>query len=228
MRGGNQKAGPCEDVPLMAGDPLTTLRPGSELTIRITETVGHPGHYRIMFDDDVMDGEDFPDPVNCDDVGTPDGEKLLADKLLPAQGATCPGFHEPAERTVESGAAYSFQVTLPDIECDRCALQVIQVMTDAGKADANGNWDPAGGKGLYYRCANVRLSNAEDVTPDPGAVPDPDVEIDPDNETDPTTDSPGNGPVGGTVGCQAGAGSTGCALAGLFIGGLLFRRRRVC
>lgn len=205
MRGGNQKVGPCEGVSF-AGAPLTTVQPGSQITVDIVETIGHPGHYRIMFDADATDGEDFPDPVSCDDVGTPDGITLLADNLLPAQGGTCPGFHTPSQRTVASNVAYQFDVTLPDVECDNCVLQVIQVMTDASKADANGNWVPTGGQGLYFRCANLQL------TRDGGAPsPDPDP-------------APPGGMLTGT--CSAGGSGAGAGLV-LIVGlAVALRRRR--
>ena len=206
MRGGNQKVGPCEGAPVNP-DLVTVLEPGSELTIRITETIPHPGHFRVMFDADITDGEDFLDPVNCDDVGTPDGVALLADNLLPAQGGTCPGFHTPSERIPTRNAVYELPVTLPDIECDNCALQIVQVMTDASKADADGNWDPAGGKGLYYRCADVRLARGEDPTPDPGPV------------------DPGGPTLAG--GCSTTGGSGGPAtLVFMAIVGLALARRR--
>ncbi len=209
MRGGNQKAGPCEALPAPS-EPTTVLAPGSELSIQITETIPHPGHFRIMLDTDVNDGENFPAPVNCDDVGTPDGVTLLGDNLLPAQGFTCPGFHTPSERTPTRNQEYEFTVTLPDVECDHCVLQIIQVMTDEGKADPDGNWDPAGGKGLYFRCADIQLSNSVAPTPEPEPTPEP-------------------GPEAPTLsgGCSA-SGSNGgpLTLALLAMVGLVLARRR--
>ena len=168
MRGGNQKVGPCEGLNY-GESQLSTFRPGSELTIKINETINHPGHLRVMLDTNMADGEDFPDPVNCDDVQAVgdigNGMYVLGDNMMPEQGATCPGFHTPSLRPDSS--FYDLTVTLPDIECDDCTLQVIQVMTDAGKAAADGTWDPAGGRGLYFRCADVRLSNGGDVTEQP-------------------------------------------------------------
>ena len=212
MRGGNQKVGPCEGIPVLAEDALTVFRPGAQVKVKVKETVPHPGHFRIMFDADVADGEDFLDPVNCDDVGTPNGTTLLADNLLPAQGGTCPGFHTPSVRTPIRDEVYEFEITLPNIECDNCVLQVVQVMTDAAKADPLGNWDPTGGKGLYFRCSNLKLSATDDPTPVPGT--------DPGDGTDPDTMSPGN-----NAGCSATApsGTAGFAVIALFLG--IARRR---
>ncbi len=47
------------------------------------------------------------------------------------------------------GGEYEVEVTLPDLECDNCTLQVIQVMLDK---------PPYGdGNDLYYQCADVIL-----------------------------------------------------------------------
>ena len=168
MRGGNQKVGPCEGLNY-GESKLSTFRPGSELTIKINETINHPGHLRVMLDTNMADGDGFPDPLDCDDVkplgDLGNGMYVLGDNLMPEQGATCPGFHSPSLRPDSS--FYDLKVTLPDIECNDCTLQVIQVMTDAGKAAADGTWDPAGGRGLYFRCADIRLSNGDDVTEQP-------------------------------------------------------------
>jgi uncharacterized protein (TIGR03382 family) len=176
--------------------------------------------------------------MNCDDVGVPDGKTLLADKLLPAPGLPCAAFHSPAERT-PAVTEYAFTVKLPDIECDNCAIQVIQIMTDASK-HPDGIWNPAGGKGLYFRCSNVRLSRTIPPNPDNGADPDsgsnpdpdsnpnpgsePDAEPDPDPEPDPT--DPG-GAVAVNGGCAT-SGNTGPLAAVLvaFALGLAARRRR--
>lgn len=174
MRGGSQKVGPCEGVSPLVGNQVV-LRSGSQLTLRVAETIPHPGHFRVMFDADATDGEDFPVPADCDDVRVPDGVRVLADGILPAQGGTCSGFHTPSTRTPRV-AEHAVVVTLPDIECDTCTLQVVQVMTDAAKARPDGTWDPSGGRGLYFRCANIRLSRTETPDVDPGgAAPNPGV-----------------------------------------------------
>jgi hypothetical protein len=227
-RGGDQKTGPCEGKPLVGGDPVTVRRPGSVLTVRLDETIAHPGHFRIMFDADVTDGEDFPVPNDCDDVGTPDGETLLADDLLKAPsapGKACSAFDSPGERT--PGGTYSVDVTLPDVECENCALQVIQVMTDKA---VEGAWSNAGGAGLYFRCSNMRLSATEAETPDTGATPDPDDDGEPDDGGDDDAgggddsdgdDTGGASPAGGCT-----TGGTAPLGAGVFLAALLLGRRR--
>ena len=202
MRNGNQKIGPCENTD--AKTPVT-LRGGSTLTIRITETIQHPGHFRVLFDRDTSNGEDFPLHQACDEELSP-GElpvdtTILTDRLLPAPGKHCADFDSPATRTPVNNAEYSFDVTLPDIECENCAIQVVQVMTD--KAEV---WSNQGGSGLYFRCADVRLSDTDVVDEDPGTGSE---DHDEDEDTLPTNANAG--------GCSA-AQQSSLALVMLFLG----------
>ena len=56
-------------------------------------------------------------------------------------------------------------VTLPDIECDGCTLQLIQVMTDKPPFD--------GADDFYYQCADLRLSRTATLGGPPPAPPPP-------------------------------------------------------
>jgi hypothetical protein len=211
----DQKASPCGTTS-RDGAPLTVLRPGSELTVKITETIFHPGHFRVMLDTD-PEGVDFPVPVDCDDVREPDGMRYLADNVLPSaeRAGPCADFHSPSQREAVSGRAYDIVVTLPDVECDNCTLQVVQIMTDSSK-HPSGTWNPAGGAGMYYRCAAVRLSRTEDPTPDP----DPGDPGDPGDPNDP------NDPATPSGGCTAAGAGTGGPLAAAVLAALLFALAR--
>lgn len=78
---------------------VTTLAPGSTITMRWRETIGHVGRFRVAFDDDGADLADF-------------NAQILADISDPSDGE--------GDRSVE--------VTLPSIECESCTLQLIQDM----------------------------------------------------------------------------------------------------
>ena len=102
----------------------TTLAPGSTIVVRWRETIGHSGRFRVAFDDDGADLADF-------------NANILADISDPSDGS--------GPRSVE--------VTLPDLECERCALQLIQDMNgiiDTPVADPTG--DPT-----YFQCADLVL-----------------------------------------------------------------------
>jgi hypothetical protein len=129
------KAGPCgvdNDTRTTDTSRISTFEPGQRITVTWKETIDHPGHYRIAFDDDGQD--DLVDPSGYDDIQQSPTLPVLADGI--------------ADR---SGGNYSFEVTLPDVECDRCTLQLIQVMTDKAP------WD---GNELYYQCADIVLARS--------------------------------------------------------------------
>lgn len=122
--GAPQKGAPCgpgssDDVqPLPASDAITEVQAGSKLMVRWHVTVPHPGHLRIALAEDPADFEEptFIDPVECsyEIASVPTGAhgNVLMDGI-------------PASRTMQ-------EVTLPDEPCEKCTLQVIQVMKDHG------------------------------------------------------------------------------------------------
>lgn len=106
-RTAEQKAGPCGAAGSTRGTNVTSFQPGETITVEWDETVDHPGHYRIAFDDD---GEDaFATPPNNPNDNFP---STLVEPI--------------ADKT---GGHYTQSVTLPDKPCTSCTLQLIQVMT---------------------------------------------------------------------------------------------------
>lgn len=128
---GGQKTGPCGDGAGTRSANVTTYAPGSTITVKWRETIQHPGHFRIWFDQDGVD--DFTCPTSATDYIT--NNPLVLDNI--ADGTT------------------QVQFTLPNVECDNCTLQLVQVMTDKG---GNGfGCTGAGGDDLYFRCADLEL-----------------------------------------------------------------------
>lgn len=141
------KKGPCGAAGGTRSANVTELEPGARIEVVWDEYVDHPGHFRIAFD---IDGDDdFVDPAclsGCDTrapvVETYSNATVLLDGI-----ADTPG-----------GGQSSAAVTLPDLECDRCTLQVIQVMYDKPPYVVPGN-------DIYYQCADLVLRR--DAPPDP-------------------------------------------------------------
>lgn len=106
-RTAEQKTGPCGAAGSTRGTNVTTFAPGETITVEWDETVDHPGHYRIAFDDD---GNDFQNPNNPGDDFPGTMAEPIVDKV---------------------GGHYTQQITLPTTPCDNCTLQLIQVMTTA-------------------------------------------------------------------------------------------------
>lgn len=160
QRYAEQKQGPCGRSGGVRGDNVSVFAPGQTITVMWKETVGHPGHFRVSFDEDGDD--DFVNPAAYDDFYT--NSAVLIDNI----------------KDTGCGDVSQVQVTLPDIECENCTLQVVQVMTDKG---------PYGdGNDLYYQCSDIALR------PGGGADPNPDPAL---------ADS-----VATSCGCQAGGPSS--------------------
>lgn len=169
------KSGPCGAGPNdPRGPTVATFKPGETIMVTFNEFVDHPGHYRVAFDDD---GQDiFVDPKSFDDVGG--GPGVLIDGIADKQGGD-----------------YQVEVELPDIECDNCVLQVIQVMTDK---------PPYGdGNDMYYQCADIALKGevASTTSGEPGSTGGPET-------TEPGTTAP-DPSAGETAGGTAGDESSG-------------------
>lgn len=146
----DQKYGPCgRGSTDKRGTKVSTYKPGTTIKVTWKETVGHPGHYRISFD---PNGQSFTDPKSYDDRNT--SPTVVMDGIKDETGYK----------------TYTQEITLPDVECDKCTLQVVQVMTDK---------PPYGdGDDLYYQCADITLSKD---------APDPEGEEPPAEEPAPTT-----------------------------------------
>jgi MYXO-CTERM domain-containing protein len=191
-----QKDGPCGAVGSVRGDDVTLLPAGGTVELRWDETIDHPGHFRISFDEDGQDG--FVDPAGYDDLDS--APTVLLDGIEDRDG----------------GGIYTASITLPDLECTTCTLQLIQVMTDK---------PPYGdGNDIYYQCADVELTH--DPIPDAGGGGDPDA-----GAGEPGAADAGGGPstTGGTGGCAAGGGGpdgAGLAALGLALARGARRRRR--
>jgi hypothetical protein len=137
--------------PDRAADRATTFAPGDTITVRFDEYVGHGGRYRIAFD---------PDGASLDAFN----ENILLDEPDPAGNVG----------NIGEKSLWEFQVTLPNMTCDNCTLQLIQVM-DGNTVDPVLN--PVDRGGTYFQCADIVLANG---TPKGGVPP-----------ADPT-DHPGN------------------------------------
>lgn len=135
-RTADQKEGPCGRTGGTRSTNVTTFRPGETITVAWRETINHPGHYRISFDADGDD--DFVDPASYEDRNT--NAAVLLDGIPD-----------------EDDHDFSVQVTLPNVECTRCTLQVVQVMTDKPPYVVGTN-------DLYYQCADLVLA-ADGTTP---------------------------------------------------------------
>jgi hypothetical protein len=168
-RGADTKIGPCGNPEGIATGAVYTYSPGETITVEMAEYVAHPGYFRIAFDDDGDDAFMEPrwivamDPENRDG-GCPIDETDQC--RVGNQAEEGDFFNTPAvlmdnlnpHVSADAQETYSWEVTLPDVECDNCTLQLIQVMEDPA-GGFHGVYNPALGDNndVYHQCIDIRL-----------------------------------------------------------------------
>jgi hypothetical protein len=154
--GDPQKLGPCGGTTANAKGPANPGTPsgiinkaigGSRLHFKVQETVYHPGHYRISLsvlsraelpaDPEVTlrDSEKGPQSVSAV-IMNPVRPPVLVDGLWPHQA--------------KMADALETDVTLPNINCAKCTIQIAQFMAEHGR-----NKD---GDFTYHHCADIQIT----------------------------------------------------------------------
>ncbi len=170
----NNKACPCgvgTGGGLCSGDTsdpdrsttVTTYMAGETITMRWAEAVGHAGRWRVAFDADGADVDDFNDTILLD-IEDPPGD----------------------DGNIGEDEMWEVQITLPTTPCTNCTLQLVQMM-DGNTVDLVP--DPTG-RSSYYQCADIvllaaadtGLDTADDI--DTGTPTDTDTDADTDTDTD--------------------------------------------
>lgn len=158
--GGPQKGGPCgpgsfDDVqPVPMSMKVTTVTAGDTIMVQFDETIHHPGWFRIALAEDPADFEEieFPNSGDCTyDMSKVPKEphgNVLADGL--GMDTNIGG----------SNRKFTEMIKLPDTPCEKCTLQVIQVMADALHS-------PPGC--VYYHCAELKIVAKDGAAPAAGS-----------------------------------------------------------
>lgn len=140
-QGGPQTAGPCgpeSDSDAMLTQAITEVKAGSTIEVEFAETAAHTGWFRIALAEDRSELEQvsFSD-ASCTSTApaAPHGN-VIADGVGKTDSAG-------ATRTLKE------QVTIPNKPCEKCTLQVIQVLTDAAR------------ECVHYHCADVKIVAAD-------------------------------------------------------------------
>jgi hypothetical protein len=139
---GGKGAPPCgEGIP---SGIVTKAQGGHPFTIRLLEFIPHPGHYRIALsvnsrteipkdaDAVVNNGQSVSAPID----GSPKIPVLMDGVFV----------HTTTPRNTE----WKIDVTLPNLTCDKCTLQVTQFMAQHGL-------NPGGGF-YYHHCADLQIT----------------------------------------------------------------------
>jgi MYXO-CTERM domain-containing protein len=107
-------------------DNVTRVEAGSQIVLRFEEYVDHQGSYRVAFDPDGADMADFDDNILVPIVPDPENE---------------------------DGLIWEIPVTIPNMSCDNCTLQLIQAMHGD---QTNPVTDPSG-VNTYYQCIDLEI-----------------------------------------------------------------------
>ena len=148
--GDPQKMAPCGGTSADKGTPsniINKIQGGSKLHIAIQETVFHPGHYRVALA--VNSRAELPkDPVvttEASDRGArsvsaviqnPPQVPILADGLF--------------AHTTRPTAPWETDIDIPNINCAKCTLQIIEFMAAHG-LNADGDFS-------YHHCADLQIT----------------------------------------------------------------------
>lgn len=149
---------------------VTKVHAGDKLHVKVTETVGHGGHYRVAFAQD-KSAFSFPDTVVTNDqcmsasIESPPTAPVLADGLFQHDQNQA-----NAQNVCNGTPTCDTDVTVPSVDPGTYVLQVIEFMTPHGSAANNGAW------GCYYaHCATIEVvpadADAGVITTDAGAPP---------------------------------------------------------
>ena len=152
-RGDPQKAGPCGGTNNDYGKPSYVIGKavgGQKLHLKVQETVYHPGHYRVALavnsptelplDPETTTRESDRGPWSVSAaIQNPTRIPVLADGLF-VHSTRPTGPMDPWEADVQ----------LPNINCRKCTLQVVQFMADHGFNNPGGY--------SYHHCANLQIT----------------------------------------------------------------------
>ena len=152
MLGDPQKAAPCGTSDITKGTPsgkVTAMTGGDMLHIKIKETIYHPGHYRVALS--VLDRKELPaDPEATTKEGTR-GPISVSGKIDPAPKppVLADGLFLHRERPAKD-TFWETDIKLPNINCDKCTVQVLQFMEEHGLNKE--------GEFSYHHCADLKIT----------------------------------------------------------------------
>ena len=148
--GDPQKLGPCGGTSADAGMPsnaVTQVKGNAKLHVKLTETIFHPGHYRIALAVNSR-AELPPDP----DVVTRDSERgpwsvSAAINSAPKPPVLADGLFVHTSKPADP---YETDIQLPNISCRKCTLQIVQFMAEHGFNRDGGYY--------YHHCADLQIT----------------------------------------------------------------------
>lgn len=150
--GGPQKSAPCGERDSGTTDTakptnkVTPYKAGDTVTIKLTETVYHPGHYRVAL---AKTRAELP--------ADPKVTAANGDDCASAEIDMTPEFPVLADGELKHSSSLTGQQTISvklpaDITCEKCTLQIIQFMSKHGLNNPGGCY--------YHHCADISITSA--------------------------------------------------------------------
>lgn len=165
--GDPQKPGSASDA-CPSGTPtgaITQVRAGDKIHVKITETIGHGGHYRVAFAAD-KSAFQFPQTAvsgnqcGAATIASSPNLPILADGLFDHDQNMA-----NAGKVCGNSTTCETDVTVPNVAPGNYVLQVIQSMTPHASAANNGAY------GCFYaHCATIQVMASNADIPDGGVV----------------------------------------------------------
>jgi hypothetical protein len=162
-----QKVAPCGiESAAWGATQVHTFEPGQTIEIEVDEYIQHPGYFRIAFDQDGDD--DFEDPETIQPIDA--NRRRVNDLDMDTGSDFCKNdavLMDNLAAHKSGGGVRTFQVKLPDVECQRCTLQIIQVMEDTihGPYNLEVGAFPLDMADLYHQCLDIKLERKAGVEP---------------------------------------------------------------
>jgi hypothetical protein len=149
--GGPQKGSPCgiggsDDVnpPPMSGK-VTEYKAGEEIEVTWVDTIAHPGHFRIAL---AENRTDLKDPTIQQDSFCSYDEAMVPKAASGNVLADGVSFRSRTGFSAAAGTMFSQKVKLPNTPCDKCTLQVMQIMENDLQSISNC---------YYFHCADIKI-----------------------------------------------------------------------
>ena len=148
--GDPQKLGPCGGTTANGGTPsniVNQVQGGQKLHLKLMETVFHPGHYRVALA--VNSRAELPmDPEVTTTQGARGPQSVSAViQNPPVIPVLADGLWVHTTRATEP---WETDIDIPNINCPKCTLQIIEFMAQHGL-------NPDGGY-IYHHCADVKIT----------------------------------------------------------------------
>jgi hypothetical protein len=154
MRGDPQKLGPCGGTladPGKVTGAITKVQGGTKLHVKVEETIFHAGHFRIALATNRAALPPAPPYTLTQTEKGPRSASALI-QTSPAPPVLVDGLWPHTERPAEGSPAkvWETDVELPNITCERCTLQIIQVMLNHPGVREGGF--------TYHHCADLAIT----------------------------------------------------------------------